>query len=101
MADWWAGLGDPVLDRLVALVLGQNRDLKAAEADVRRARALARAEGWTLLSWQGTPVGGSDLVDDTAEDPTGETLEEAHDALADVRATAAILRKVGSDLILD
>jgi probable phosphoglycerate mutase len=37
------------------------------------------ADGWTLLSWQGTPVGGSDLVDDTAEDPTGETLDEAID----------------------
>ncbi len=35
--------------------------------------------GFTLLSWQGTPVGGSDLSDDTAEDPTGETLEEALD----------------------
>ena len=36
-------------------------------------------EGWTLLSWQGTPVGGYDLVDDDAEDPTGETLDEALD----------------------
>jgi len=35
--------------------------------------------GWTLLSWQGTPVGGYDLVDDDAEDPTGETLDEALD----------------------
>ncbi len=34
-------------------------------------------EGWTLVSWQGTPVGGRALSDDTAEDPTGETLEEA------------------------
>lgn len=38
------------------------------------------ADGWTLLSWQGTPVGGYDLVDDTAEDPTGETLDEARHA---------------------
>lgn len=37
------------------------------------------SDGWTLLSWQGTPVGGYDLVDDTAEDPTGETLDEAID----------------------
>ena len=36
--------------------------------------------GFTLLSWQGTPVGGSDLSDDTAEDPTGETLDEARAA---------------------
>lgn len=36
--------------------------------------------GFTLLSWQGTPVGGSDLQDATAEDPTGETLDEARNA---------------------
>lgn len=35
--------------------------------------------GWTLLSWQGTPVGGSDLIDADADDPTGETLEDALD----------------------
>jgi broad specificity phosphatase PhoE len=33
--------------------------------------------GWTLLSWQGTPVGGRDLADESAEDPTGESLDEA------------------------
>jgi broad specificity phosphatase PhoE len=35
--------------------------------------------GWRLIAWQGTPVGGAQLVDATAEDPTGETLEEALD----------------------
>lgn len=35
------------------------------------------AEGWTLTTWAGTPVGGLDLVDEDAEDPTGETIEEA------------------------
>lgn len=34
-------------------------------------------EGWALVSWAGLPVGGADLVDDTAADPTGETLDEA------------------------
>lgn len=33
--------------------------------------------GWTLLSWQGTPVGGREFDDPTAEDPTGDTLAEA------------------------
>lgn len=32
--------------------------------------------GWTLLSWQGTPVGGAELADRTAEDPTGESLSD-------------------------
>ena len=44
--------------------------------------------GWTLLSWQGTPVGGQDLADPTAEDPTGETLAEA-DAEANAEAAAS------------
>lgn len=39
--------------------------------------------GWTLLSWQGTPVGGADLVDTTAQDPTGETLDEARATATD------------------
>ncbi|MDM4763170.1 histidine phosphatase family protein [Galbitalea sp. SE-J8] len=29
-------------------------------------------EGWTLLTWQGDPVGGHALEDETALDPTGE-----------------------------
>ena len=32
--------------------------------------------GWTLLTWQGEPVGGPQLADATAEDPTGESLAE-------------------------
>jgi probable phosphoglycerate mutase len=35
------------------------------------------ASGWTLLSWQGTPVGGAELADPTADDPTGEKLSAA------------------------
>ena len=35
--------------------------------------------GWTLVSWQGTPVGGAQLSDASAEDPTGETLADAAD----------------------
>lgn len=38
------------------------------------------AEGWTLVSWQGNPIGGAGLDDPTADDPTGETLSEAMDA---------------------
>ncbi len=31
-------------------------------------------DGWVLLSWQGSPVGGSSLADATAIDPTGDSL---------------------------
>lgn len=34
-------------------------------------------EGWRLSQWQGAPVGGVELADETAPDPTGETLGEA------------------------
>ena len=35
------------------------------------------AEGWTLITWQGNPVGGPELADESADDPLGETLDEA------------------------
>lgn len=56
--DWWAGMQDPLLDQVVTYALRRNRDLKAAEADVRRARALAKVEGWSLLPTGGVGVGG-------------------------------------------
>ena len=34
-------------------------------------------DGWRLLEWESTPVGGADLDDLAAPDPTGETLDEA------------------------
>ena len=38
------------------------------------------ADGWTLTRWAGQPVGGAELADATAADPTGETLSEAQAA---------------------
>lgn len=35
------------------------------------------AEGWRLISWGTDPLGGALLDDETAEDPTGEGIEEA------------------------
>jgi broad specificity phosphatase PhoE len=34
-------------------------------------------EGWRLVEWAGTPIGGVELADATADDATGETLGEA------------------------
>lgn len=34
-------------------------------------------QGWTLTRWADQPVSGAGLADMTAEDPTGETLDEA------------------------
>ena len=33
--------------------------------------------GWDLVSWRGGPIGGEVLADDSAEDPTGEGIDEA------------------------
>ncbi|ROP60908.1 histidine phosphatase family protein [Curtobacterium sp. ZW137] len=30
------------------------------------------ADGWRLVDWEGEPMGGDDLIDRTAQDPTGE-----------------------------
>jgi broad specificity phosphatase PhoE len=34
------------------------------------------ADGWELVSWHAEPLGGEILVDDDAEDPTGEGVDE-------------------------
>lgn len=34
-------------------------------------------DGWVLNSWAGAPLGGPEVTDVAAEDPTGETLAEA------------------------
>lgn len=34
-------------------------------------------DGWVLNSWAGAPLGGPDVTDAAAENPTGETLAEA------------------------
>ena len=34
-------------------------------------------DGWTLNSWAGAPIGGPEVTDATAEDPTGETIDDA------------------------
>lgn len=36
-------------------------------------------DGWTLTRWAGKPIGGAELDDATAADPTGETLSEARE----------------------
>jgi len=57
-ADWWRALNDPLLDRLVERVFAANRDLLAAEAEVRRARALAAVEGWNLAPFGSVAAAG-------------------------------------------
>src|SRR5712691_11663623 len=46
--DWWTMFGDPKLDALVRQALEGNPSLRAAEARVRAARALADAAGASL-----------------------------------------------------
>src|SRR5258705_2192602 len=43
--DWWSRFGDPKLDALMPQALQGNPSLRAAEARVRAARALAGAAG--------------------------------------------------------
>src|SRR6266849_8032181 len=46
--DWWTRFGDPKLDALMPQALQGNPSLRAAEARVRAARALADAAGASL-----------------------------------------------------
>lgn len=52
LAHWWTAFGDPELEALVAAAVAGNRDLAAAQARVREARALravAAAGNWPSL----------------------------------------------------
>jgi NodT family efflux transporter outer membrane factor (OMF) lipoprotein len=62
--DWWALLGDPQLDALIARVNVSNQTIAAAEANYRQARALVREQQASLfptidLSGSATRSGGS------------------------------------------
>lgn len=57
VADWWRGLNDPLLDRLIERALADNPSIDVAEARLRQARAalrLDRANGAPNANVQGT-----------------------------------------------
>ena len=56
-ADWWAALGDPVLDVLVTQGLAANLDLQQAAERVQRSRALAAGRRADLGPNGGASVG--------------------------------------------
>lgn len=49
LAGWWRRLGDPQLNRLVSLAMGDNLTVAAAKARVREARALAYQTAGALM----------------------------------------------------
>lgn len=57
LVRWWDLFGDPMLQDLVEQAVGANKDLKAAEARVREARALWRAAG--VASWPSLGASGA------------------------------------------
>ena len=62
--DWWALLGDPQLDALIAKVNVSNQTIAAAEANYRQARAIVREQRASLfptvdLSGSATKTHGS------------------------------------------
>lgn len=65
----------------VAGVAGNMRTQDAAEHELDNTALIVlehdAATGWQLISWSGTPLGGHVLADDVAEDPTGESIDEA------------------------
>ena len=65
----------------VAGVAANFRTQDAAERDLDNTALIVlehdASTGWTLVSWSGDPLGGHGLADESAGDPTGESLDEA------------------------
>ncbi|MBI2421291.1 MAG: efflux transporter outer membrane subunit [Candidatus Hydrogenedentes bacterium] len=54
--DWWQSFNDPILSGLVDRTIAANHDLRVAEARVREARALRKAEAAKLLPRLGAGI---------------------------------------------
>lgn len=80
-AAWWRAMNDPTLDALVERALKANRDILVAEAELQRARSLARVERWTLLPTGGAGAGHSR---DRIADGSGAIEDDAVSIGADV-----------------
>jgi len=65
----------------VAGVAGNMRTQEAVDRDLDNTALIVLNHeadtGWQLVSWSGDPLGGHQLADIDAEDPTGEPLDEA------------------------
>jgi outer membrane protein, multidrug efflux system len=47
--QWWKAFGDPLLDELVNEAYASNREIAAAEARLKQARAARREQNWSFL----------------------------------------------------
>ena len=57
--DWWRLLNDPLLDDLIGQALIANKDLRAANANIRASRALLRRQKFDALPTCCPPTPGS------------------------------------------
>ena len=73
-ADWWAGFGDPLLERFVAAALANNTDLAQARARMEQSRAAAKGAGAVLLPSMGA-TGDATSVSQSRETPVGKVTQ--------------------------
>lgn len=78
LSRWWAGFGDPALDRYVTAALAQNLDLAQAAARVTQARAGLGAANAALLP-SGSINGQATRTYQSLETPLGQVLRNTPD----------------------
>ncbi|MEB1490088.1 efflux transporter outer membrane subunit [Xanthomonas campestris pv. campestris] len=78
LSRWWAGFGDPALDRYVTAALAQNLDLAQAAARVTQARAGLGAANAALLP-SGSINGQATRAYQSLETPLGQVLRNTPD----------------------
>ena len=77
--QWWKLFSDPLLDDLVAQALESNRDLAAAQARLKQARAVRREYQWDFLPVPAINASATSNRSSLGGTPGGVPVDRDHD----------------------
>jgi outer membrane protein, multidrug efflux system len=86
-ANWWAEFQNPALDRLIALAMESNHDLKAAGHRITQARALAQVAG--AARWPAVAVNANTSRERAAGGTAGTTSSTSSSTSSSTTSTSS------------
>ncbi len=92
--DWWRSLDDPLLDDLIGQALVANRDLRAANANIRASRALLRLQRFDAFPTVTTSGSATRQRTSAASLPVDPEIDTYYDAGFDAAWELDLFRRV-------